>query len=237
MLVGALIAHWKAKLSPVTLYNRVAVLRRLFRILETYGAAPHALLLPRVKRAQHRTKTATHEQLRAMMLKALPHARLFILLAWQMALRFSECFAVTPASHNREKQTITIRTKGGKVRTLPTTPEIEALLAAAGDVAGSEDLPYIAILKGGSCHPRAFRHTWKKMLRQAGIEDLHPHDLRRTTLNNLYGVCKDLRAVQQFAGHESLSSTTHYLAPLSEEPLREMHQLLNFHTNKKETVQ
>jgi len=155
--------------------------------------------------------------------------RLFIVLAWQLALRFSETLAVTPRSHNPQAQTLTIRTKGGKVRTIPTTPEVETLLAAAGDTTGREDEPYIWLLKGRRLSVRGLRTAWWYLCDRAGVKNLHPHDLRRTTASNLYAACRDLRAVQQFLGHDSIASTTAYLAPLSEENLRDMHKLLNFH--------
>ena len=234
MLVNGIIASWKPTLAPATLYHRVRVLRRLLKMLEPFGAQPCAALLPKVKRPQPRAQTASREEIAKLLAHAPTWQRLFILLAWQMALRFSECFAVTPASHNSENQTVTIRTKGGNVRTLPTTPDLETLLAAAGDTTGNEETPYIFLLRGKRISTPGIRMAWWHLCDRAGVKNLHPHDLRRTTATDLYAACKDLRAVQQFLGHESLASTTIYLAPLSEERLRDMHRLLNFHSEVKQ---
>jgi integrase len=122
MLVNALVLNWKAKLAVGTVYNRVTHLRKILRILETYGAPPCAATLPNVKRTPPRTNIFDPQQIAAIISGSPAWLKLFTVLAWQLALRFSETFAVTPRSHNAEQQTITISTKGGKVRTIPTTP-------------------------------------------------------------------------------------------------------------------
>jgi integrase/recombinase XerC len=230
MFANAVIANWKATLAPATLYHRTRVIRKILKLLEQFGAPPCAEMLPRTKRPQPRATTASTADIAKLLNAAPTWQRLFITLAWQLALRFAETMAVTPRSHNRETQTVTIQTKGGKTRTIPTTADVEALIAAAGDTSGREDEPYIAILKGTKTFSASgLRTAWWYLCDRAGVKGLHPHDLRRTTATNLYAACKDLRAVQQFLGHESLASTTAYLAPLTEDQLRQMHQLLNFH--------
>jgi len=190
-------------------------------------------LLANIKRPEARPTVATGSQIEALLRTAPTWQKLFITLAWQMGLRFAEILRVTPASHRwddeRQHGWVTIQRKGGKVSTLPTTPDIEALIAAAGDTTGREEVPYILIHKGRHASTHSLRCSWWRLCKQAGVENLHPHDLRRTVLTALYNVTKDLRAVQQFAGHESLASTTAYLAPLTQEELREYHRLLNFH--------
>jgi integrase/recombinase XerC len=238
MMCNAVLASWKASLAPTTVYHRAGVLKRILRTLETYGTSPGcAALLSKIKRGQARPTVATQSQIEALLRHAPAWQRLFILLAWQLALRFAETFAVTPHSFNATRHTLTIRTKGDKVRTIPTTADVETMLAAAGDTQGRETTPYIEILRGHKTSVHGIRAAWWRTCQKAGITGLHPHDLRRTTASNLYATCKDLRAVQHFLGHDSLASTTYYLAPLTEEQLRDMHKLLNFHAREKETVQ
>jgi len=238
MMCNAVLSNWKASLTPNTVYHRTGVLRRILRTLETFGTPPAcAALLNKIRRPQSRATIATPQQIKTLLDHAPSWQRLFILLAWQLALRFAETLAVTPASHNRDKQTLTIRTKGNKVRTIPTTDDVETMLAAAGDTAGREEVPYIHLLRGRKLSVKGIRTAWWYLCDRSGIKGLKPHDLRRTTATNLYATCKDLRAVQHFLGHDNIASTVYYLAPLTEEQLREMHQLLNFHAQRKETVQ
>lgn len=235
-MANALLADWKAKLSASTVYNRRITLKRLLRALQTYGAPDCETLLPKVKRPEARPTVATPQQLRDLLQAAPTWLRMFILLTWQMGLRFSEAMRVTPASHNAEKQTVTILRKGGSVKTLPTTPDVETMIAAAGDTGGSETSPYVSILRGRKTPTATIRSAWWNLLKRTGIQNLHPHDLRRTVLTALYAVSHDLRATQQYAGHTRMESTLAYLAPLSEEKIREYQQLLvfrNFHTEVK----
>jgi len=198
--------------------------------MEKHGA-PH-IQLPKVKVPQPRPTTATPQQIQTLLSKAPPWLRLFILLCWQTALRSSEAHAVTPRTYDQKTATVSIPTKGGKHRVIPVTEQIQILLAPT--LEGDPDQSCIALLKGRSCSLQTVRNAWTKLTHDAGIKDLRPHDLRRTTATALYRATKDLRAVQQYLGHEHMSSTTHYLAPLNQAELREYQRLLRFHSEVKQ---
>jgi integrase len=223
---------WKSRFSHNTLYAYTLTLKRVLRTLENHGA-PH-LDIPHVKMPVARPNIATEEQLELLQNHAPPWLRLFILLAWQMALRFSETQRVTPRSYDEKTNTIRILVKGGKERILPVTPAVLDHLKPT--LRGDPDRSCISILNGRpkDISPGAIRTAWCRLCKKCGIEGVNPHDLRRTTLTNLYRKSKDLRACQQFAGHDSMTSTLRYLAPLKEEELREYHKLLNFHSEVKQ---
>ena len=234
MLVNALIAEWKAKLAPSTAYHRRRIVAKLLQMMEQFGGAKLADQLPRLRRPQPRTVTASPAEIAALLREAPAWQRLFVTLAWQLGLRHAECYRVTPRSHNREKETVTIQRKGGQTQTLPTTPDVEALLAAAGDTSGREDLAYINILRGKDTTARASRCSWWRLAKKAGAEHIRPHDLRHTIINATYNITRDLRAAQQIAGHQSLQSTVSYLAPLTPEELRDYQRLLEFRSDVKQ---
>jgi integrase len=223
--VGGLLHHWRTTLAPWTVFNRTAQLRKMLRLLETFGAPP--IPLPRMRRPPPREVVATPQQIQDLTAAAPAWLRLFFLLCWQTALRFSEALQPGPANH-REGH-ITVRTKGGAMRTIPTTPEIETLFAAAGSSAGRADWTYIEMLHGKRIKPSAVHTAWNRLTKKLGITNLNPHDLRRTTGDDLYRLTKDIRATQQYLGHASIASTMHYLAPLKEERLRDYQRLLSFH--------
>lgn len=108
------------------------------------------------------------------------------------------------------------------------------LLQLAKETAGDPSDSCISILNGKRLSSGAIRQQWVRQCRLAGIADLRPHDLRRTTATNLYIATHDLRAVQQYLGHDNMASTVSYLAPLSKEELAGMHRLLNFHSEVKQ---
>jgi type 1 fimbriae regulatory protein FimB len=55
-------------------------------------------------------------------------------------------------------------------------------------------------------------HLVKNLAREAGLEGIHPHSLRHTTGYHLTNQGKDLRLIQNFMGHASISSTIRYTA-------------------------
>jgi integrase len=236
-MVNALIADWKASLSASTVYNRRITVKKLCALLHAHGAPDCETLLPKIKRPEPREVIATSGQLASLLRLSPTWLRLFITLTWQMGLRFSEAMRVTPASHNADRQTVTILRKGGKVKTLPTTPDVETFIAACGDTTAQEEVPYVSILRGKPLPTHTIRSAWWNLLKKAGIENLRPHDLRRTVITAAWRVTHDVRQAQQMAGHDNLASTAAYLAPLSEGQLRDLQKLLdfrNFHSEVKQ---
>lgn len=232
-MIDALWNRWRARYAPFTAFNRAGILRRILKTLQTFGTPP--LAVSRMRRPQPRGVIATPEKIDAILRFAKPPMRLFVLFCWQMALRFSEALAVTPASFNTEQRTVTIPTKGGKLRTIEVPRQVYDLLTVAQDAAPSPDLSCIAILNGGKpLSPTTIRTQWWRLAKHAGVPELRPHDLRRTTATNLYRATHDLRAVQEYLGHSNLASTVSYLAPMSKEELAGMHRLLNFHSEVKQ---
>ena len=220
--------RWKARYAHNTLYAWAGILRRVLKEMQSAGAP--AIQLPHVSGPRARPNIATPEQLSQLVATAAPWLRLFILLCWQTALRFSEAYAVTPRSYDAKTKTVSITTKGGKHRVIPIPPDVEKLIAPT--LEGDPDISCIALLKGGRCSPGAVRSAWCALTNKLGIKNVNPHDLRRTTATHLYRTTHDLRAVQQYLGHDGLLSTVRYLAPLSEEQLREYQQLLRFQGGK-----
>jgi site-specific recombinase XerD len=56
----------------------------------------------------------------------------------------------------------------------------------------------------------SFWYLIKGLARGAGLEGIHPHSLRHTTGYHLTNQGRDLRLIQSFMGHASISSTIRY---------------------------
>lgn len=234
IIPAAMLAGWRKNSAPGYLYKQATGLRSLLAFLREHGAPK--ITLQRVRQPQPRGITASPEQIARLLAAAQPDMRLFILLCWQLALRFSEAVSVTPRSWDKDAGTISILTKGGKPRCIPATDEIERLIAAAADC-GDRDTSCIQILHGRRRNPSCIRQAWWRLTKAAEVSGITPHDLRRTTATNLYALSKDLRAVQQYLGHTRLQSTLHYLAPIGDEQLKHYQQLLSFRNFKSEVKQ
>ena len=229
-MLEAILADWRKRHSPMTVYVRRGYLQRIAGVLAAAGMQPAKL--SKVRKPEPRGITASQEQIDKLLRLATPAMRLFILLCWQLALRRSEALAVSPLSYKESEHTITIPTKGGKIRCIPLTADCEEMILAASRSAADPSEGCVSILNGRRMK-RLDKRWWQLTIR-AGVQGITPHDLRRTTATNLYRASHDVRAVQQYLGHSQLVSTTHYLAPLSEEQLRQMHTLLNFHSQVKQ---
>ena len=70
--------------------------------------------------------------------------------------------------------------------------------------------PLLVSEQGGRMIYRSVYSKIKRIGQQAGIGKLHPHMLRHTYLTRLYNVEKDLRFVQDQAGHASPTTTAIY---------------------------
>ena len=171
-----------------------------------------------------------------MVASAKPRLELFLRLCSEMALRFMEAYRVTPGNWDRERHTLKILTKGGKTRTIPTPETIERLLAIAAEKQPTESA--ISTLAGMQLQPDSLRKQFRKLVETCHVNPkLTPHDLRRTTATALYTLSKDLRAVQQVLGHSDLTSTLHYIAPLTPENLSTLLRELYRPRGEKEPVQ
>jgi integrase/recombinase XerC len=225
-IVENLWMRWRTRYAASTAYGRRHVLNSILRTLALSGAP--AIKAPRMRKPEPRATICDPAKINQLFAAADTSMRLFILLCWHLALRFHEALAVTPLSWSESEQTVTIKTKGGKTRTIPVTPEVETLIRAATLQAGNPGESCVSILNGKPVSDGGIRAAWYRLVDAAGVRELRPHDLRRTTATNLYRITKDLRAVQQYLGHSSLASTTSYLAPLSTENLRGLHEQLRF---------
>jgi len=221
------VAKWRQKLSRNTAIGyRYELCRFLDYDYLTHHGGP-TFKVPLMGPQHQRPNTATDEQIRKLLSAAPAHLKLFILLCWQCALRFSEAMSITPRFYDIDRKCFSVVVKGDKRRNLPAPPEVAAMIEST--LQGDPDDSCIAILRGRhTLKGPAMRIAWRRLCQRCEVHDINPHDLRRTTATRLYEATKDIRAVQDYLGHSALVSTLRYLAPLKEEQLREFHNILKF---------
>ncbi len=138
-------------------------------------------------------------------------------LAYGTGLRRAELVALDVADYAPETGRLNVRRgKGGKARTVwathPTRTAIDTWLTVRGDEPGPLLCP---VSKSGHVTIRrltgqAVRAALLRRARHAQVAAFSPHDLRRTFVGDLLERGADIAAVQQLAGHASVTTTARY---------------------------
>ncbi len=154
----------------------------------------------------------------------------------QCGTRLGETLAVAPADvapehwrvggHLTRVMVLRLRastTKGGRPRApLPLSPATAAALAAwmswRAHIGISPSAPLFCTVRstrisraGRAVNPRQVRAELVRLAAIAHIgRHVHPHLLRHTALTSLYDRTRDLRLVQEVAGHASSATTERY---------------------------
>lgn len=136
-----------------------------------------------------------------------PLHRCLLALNGLMGLRIEECITVTADCVNVDEMTLKIRGKGDKTRIIPISPRawtyiFDQYLYCDKIDPGKPLVPY---------SNRGARAAISRHGRNAGLSrHVRSHDLRATALTAAYNKTKDLRAVQELAGHADPKTTMTY---------------------------
>lgn len=110
--------------------------------------------------------------------------------------------------------------KGGKPYLLPLVPEVIEILKQR-QVRAAPDAAYVFPSSGKTGHLVEVKRSWSKLLKRAGIENLHVHDLRRTLGSWQAGLGISLPIIGKSLGHAAGSSATSVYARLDLSPVRQ----------------
>ena len=217
--VARLIATWKTNLAPNTVYHRIAQLRRITDAIDRQIRSDLRSLVKLPKRPPPRAVILTEKESDALWHAAPAHMKMFLALAGDLALRFAEASSVGWSNWNPQQKTVTVKTKGGSVKTFPVTPAIEALI----EMCPPDVENFLDGLAGKRISPAHIRYQWEKLKQRAGVRpEVIPHDLRRTAAVRVYQLTHDVLAAKQLLGHEQLSSTALYLKAHEPRAMKEL---------------
>lgn len=124
-----------------------------------------------------------------------------------MGLRIDECVNITPDCFDLNAMTLKVRGKGDKTRVIPIGDKawkhlVDQYTFAAEIDPGQRLVPY---------SNRGARAAITRHGRNAGLSrHVASHDLRATAITAGYNKSKDLRAMQEFAGHADPKTTMLY---------------------------
>ena len=132
-----------------------------------------------------------------------------------------------PVSHG--KDSVWVRNgKGNVVRTVDINESLKKRIARYVKLHRKNSKPNSPLLLSewdGRMSYQGLYTRIKRIGERAGIGKLHPHMLRHTYLTRLYNVEKDLRFVQDQAGHASPTTTAIYAKTDSESRKRQVEGL------------
>jgi integrase len=148
--------------------------------------------------------------------------RIILLLCADCGLRTGEARKIARENYDRETRVITFRQKGPTNRSAGVTERVARMLDDAPDT-GDRTTPFCQLYFGEKRpFTEAVLHArWRALQKTLGLNSkLRIHDFRRRLATKIYAATKDLRAAQHVLGHQSLSSTLRYIAPLDPQNLR-----------------
>ncbi|MDD1668395.1 MAG: tyrosine-type recombinase/integrase [Methanomicrobiales archaeon] len=193
---------------PRTLHRIISTLSSFYKylkrqkIVETNPIAD--LERPKVKGQE--VVYMKHSQVLELLAKIHdPRDRLVVRTIYATGVRVSELAGIRVEDIDFGAQTIRVKGKGGKIRTVfidgDTLGEIRAFL---GD---QKEGPLFPGQMGKPISPRTIQFIFRKY----APEGITPHKLRHSYASELYTRSKNLRVVQENLGHSSIKTTEIYL--------------------------
>ncbi len=146
--------------------------------------------------------------------------RALLELLYGSGLRVSEASSLTMSALSLAERSIRVLGKGSKERRVPlgevACEALSRYLAVRSELAHPKTgylhpLLVFVSSRGGSFSPRRIQELVRRLGEvAAGRADLHPHALRHSCATHMLEGGADLRAIQEFLGHESLATTERY---------------------------
>ncbi|MBN1276105.1 MAG: tyrosine recombinase XerC [Deltaproteobacteria bacterium] len=139
---------------------------------------------------------------------------------YSCGLRVSELESMNISNIDFEERLVKIIGKGNKERIVPIGRQaLDAVMAYMDATQGlrkdsgteSPDTPLFINFRGGRLSSRSIARIMKRYAKESGLTpDISPHSMRHTFATHLLNGGADLRSVQEFLGHVSLSTTQKY---------------------------
>jgi integrase len=215
--IASLLAGWQQTLGPDTRCTYSVYLRKCLAAIDSAMNTHTRQLVKLPRRPPPRATIATPQEIEALWNAAPAAWKYFLAATTALALRFTEAVTSGPKHYDPANNSITIRTKGGKVRTFPVTPQMKALI----DICPPTAETFMDGLAGRPSSRNGLRDQWEKLKKQANVRaELIPHDLRRTAAVRAYQATGDVFAAKALLGHDALTTTARYLRPHEPEALR-----------------
>ena len=194
--------------KATTLHRMISTLSSFYRFLFSHGAITQnpmaGIERPRIK--EQELRYLKHSQV-LRLIASIPDERdrLIVRTIYATGVRVSELSQMNIEDVDFDEQTIRVKGKGGKIRTVFIDPE--TLREFEPFIGNRIEGPLFIGQQGHHISPRAVQHIFKKYA-PPGIT---PHKIRHSYASELYRRSKNLRVVQENLGHTSIKTTEIYL--------------------------
>ena len=198
----------KQDYKPRTLHRMISTLSSFYRYLYAQGVVTADPMIgverPRIKNQE--LKYLKHSQvIRLINTIESERDRLIVRLIYATGVRVSELCAIRVEDIDFEEQTIRVKGKGDKIRTVFI--DEETLEEINGFIGNTIEGPLFVGQQGNHISPRTVQHLFK----QYAPSGITPHKIRHSYASELYRRSKNLRVVQENLGHSSIKTTEIYL--------------------------
>jgi len=141
-----------------------------------------------------------------------------IALLYSCGLRRAELCELELSDYDPETGALVVRGKRNKERTAYVTNGARSALEDWLVIRGAEQgALFCPVAQGGQgrvivrkMYPEAVFNMLVKRAAEAGVNDVSPHDFRRTFVSDLLDLGADISVVQKLAGHANVTTTARY---------------------------
>ena len=150
--------------------------------------------------------------LKAALRDSNPYIWLFIKLGPATSLRHSEILRAPIDNFDPERRRLRIQVKGGRWRRQPLTRSITEILVKEREMAKDPKGWLFPSLRSESGHIESMNVAFARCVKAAGMNPVVvvPHIMRHTAITRLAAIGADIKTIQEFSGHESLTMILRY---------------------------
>lgn len=218
------------KESNKTINRKLSSLKKFYEFMVTKGYINHnpfnAVLFPKTK--QRKPEVLYENQVKLLLEEnakrtdeLMTRDQAILLLMISSGLRCSEVVNLKGIDINFDNRVIRVKGKGNKERLVPfSRPSLEQImLYVKNDRQKTLDKykkwsPYLFLNnRGEKLTSRGLEYILSSIIKKTSLDlgiNLHPHVLRHTFATKLLENGADIRQIQEFLGHESISTTQIY---------------------------
>jgi integrase len=153
-----------------------------------------------------------HLLLEAALHDSNPYIWLFIKLGLATSLRHSEILRTRFDNFDPERRRLRVQVKGGRWRRQPLPRSITAILVKESEMARDPRGWIFPSSRAKSGHVESMNVAFARCVKAAGMNPVVvvPHIMRHTAITRLAATGTDIKTIQEFSGHESLTMVLRY---------------------------